>query len=95
MTERIANITRAVEKAAGCPATHIDSGHVVEGMGDVRVWEGIVEVFELQDHPQAKRAFAWQYFDNDEPQYTVVLETGPVDSPNAAVRAAIVSSQQK
>lgn len=66
-------------------------------MGDVRVWEGIVEVFELQDHPQAKRAFAWQYFndDDDEPQYTVVLEAGPVDSPNTAVRVAIASGQQK
>ena len=25
------------------------------------VWEGIVEVFDLRDHPEASRAYAWAY----------------------------------
>ena len=57
------------------------------------VWEGIVEVFELHNHPKAARAYAWAY-DTDDPKkpkkHVAVLHLEPVTSPVLAVRAAIV-----
>ena len=59
------------------------------------VWDGVVELFELTGHPQAKRCYAWSFIDNGEPRYVAVLELPPVNSPRAAVQAAIASGQQK
>jgi hypothetical protein len=59
------------------------------------VWDGVVEVFNLTGHPRAKRCYGWTFIENDEPHYVTVLELPPVDSPHAAVRAAIASGQQK
>ncbi len=52
------------------------------------VWEVEVLVFELLDHPTAQRCYAWSVAS----LITAVLHEGPVDSPRAAVRAAIVAT---
>ena len=91
MTERIANIQKAVEKAAECPAKHLESVAVAEGFRNQMIWEGIVEIFALHGHAKAKRAYGWQ----DGERFTSVLEIPPVDSPNAAVRAAIAANAKK
>lgn len=91
MTERIVNIQKAVGKAAECPATHLESVAVVEGFRGQTIWEGVVEIFALDGHAKAKRAYGWQSGD----RFVAVLEIPPVDSPNTAVRAAIASGQQK
>jgi len=57
--------------------------------------EGVVESFALTGHARAKRCYAWSYQDNGETRYVNVLEIPPVDSPQMAVRAAIVSGSQK
>ncbi len=54
--------------------------------GDV-VWTGEVLVFELLDHPTAHLCYAWEV----DGEVTAVLHEGPVDSPQKAVRAAILS----
>jgi hypothetical protein len=89
----MAEIQLAVEKGAGCPAKHIDSVVVVEGWREQIVWEGNVEVFELTDHPKAKRAYGWRDYNSGE--FIAVLEISPVDSPNTAVRAAIVAKSKQ
>jgi len=91
--EPIPEIQLAVEKAAGCPAKHIESVIVVEGWKEQVVWEGTVEVFLLEGHPKAKRAYGWR--DVDSGEFTAVLEIPPVDSPNTAVRAAIVAKARQ
>ena len=53
-------------------------------------WEGEVLVFELQDHLTATKCYAWSV----DGRVTVVLHDGPIDSPEAAVRAAIVAEHQ-
>jgi hypothetical protein len=56
------------------------------------VWEGIVEVFELKNHPKAEKVYAWSY-ETDNPKkarHVTVLHVGPITSPLLAVRAAIV-----
>jgi hypothetical protein len=95
VTERSANIQKAVEKAAECPAKHLESVAVVEGFRNQTMWEGMVEIFALEGHPKAKRAYGWQTGDGPDAQFTAVLEIPPVDSPNTAVRAAIAAKARE
>ena len=88
---QLEQIQRAVERAAECPATHLESVKVVEGFREQIMWEGDVEVFSLQGHAKAKRAYGWQTGD----QFVAVLEIPPVDSANTAVRAAIAAGEKK
>ena len=87
MSERIETIRKDVEKHAGCTAIHLESTPVMEACLGQIVWEGVVETFELHEHPKAKRAYGWQR-DQD---CTVVLGIPPVDSPNKAVQGAIAA----
>lgn len=95
MSERIDNLKKAVELAAECTARHSRSELVVETFQGQLVWEGMVEVFDLIGHPKAKRAYAWAYPDGDETRFATALEIPPVVSAQTAVRAAIVSGEQK
>ena len=95
MSERIENIKKAVESHAGCRATHAESNPVTEGYLDQIAWEGVVEVFDLDGHPKAKRAYGWQFWEGKNAQYTVVLGIPPIDSPSAAVRASIAAEAQQ
>src|SRR3712207_8912290 len=47
----------AIELEHHCRAEHVRSAHVVEKFGDT-VWRGVVEVFELVGHPEAKCCYA-------------------------------------
>jgi hypothetical protein len=89
--DRIQNIQRAVEKAAGCPVRYVESVLVVEWFREQPVWEGVVEVFDLEGHPKAKRAYGWLKWEGENARYTTELEIPPVDSPNTAVRAALAA----
>lgn len=84
-------IKKAVEIAAECPASHVETQGVIEGFGGQVIWEGVVEVFKLKNHPKAKRAYGWE----KDGRVTVVLEIPPVDSANTAVRASIVAGARK
>ena len=95
MSERIENIAKAVERAAGCAATHLESVVVVEAFRGQTMWEGVVEIFTLQGHAKAKRAYGWQTGKGEAANYTAVLELPPVDSPNTAVRAAILVNSKR
>jgi hypothetical protein len=57
------------------------------------IWDGIVEVFELHGHPKATHAYAWSH-DTDDPRRpkrsVTVLKIPPADSPETAVRVAIM-----
>ena len=59
-------------------------------MGEV-IWDGIVETFELENHPKAKRCYAFSFARNDKVLVKTVLEIPPVDSPETAVKVAIAS----
>jgi hypothetical protein len=57
------------------------------------VWDGIVEVFDLEGHPKTNTAYAWLH-DTGDPKNPVknvtVLHVPPVVLPLTAVRAFIV-----
>ena len=95
MSERIENIRKAIEKHAGRRAEHRESVLVTEGYLDQIMWEGVVEVFDLDQHPTTKRAYGWQFWEGKNAQYTVVLGIPPIDSPSAAVRASIAAEAQQ
>ena len=60
---------------------------VVEVFEGEIVWQGNVRVFKLDGHPTASRCFAWEV----DGQVTAVLEEGPVQTAQDAVRASIMS----
>ena len=74
-------------------STHLESVRVKESFQGRTVWDGIVEVFGLHEHPLSPKVYAWSH-DTDDPEnpkrHVTVLHVGPVTSPQAAVRAAIV-----
>jgi len=79
----------------GCKATWIESVPVKEVFEGETVWEGVVQIFDLQGHPKATRCYAWSHaLDNSKKRrYFAVLHQGVVDSPEKAVRAAIIRDQ--
>ncbi len=82
----------AIRNLHGCDALYIESVLVTETWDDEVVWDGVVEVFALEDHPNATLAYVWAHAvdDSEERRFVVVLHTGMVNSPETAVRAAIV-----
>ena len=55
-----------------------------------------IHVFDLEGHPTAKVAYAWSspVEGSDRRKFYAVLHVPPVDSPEAAVRAAIVADHR-
>lgn len=81
-----------------CKAKWIESVPVKEIFEGQTVWEGEVQVFELTGHPAASRCYAWSYVTDERTgkrKFFAVLHQGSVDSPQAAVRAAIVAEFRK
>ena len=82
-----------IERSERCKAVHVQTVPVIEVFRGQTAWEGDVEVFELTGHVKAEKCYAWGY-----PKRTgygleivTVLEIPPVDSPQTAVKAAIVA----
>lgn len=93
-SDYLTRLKAAVESMHGCQAEHSASVPVHESFRGKTVWRGVVEVFELTDHPKAKRCFAWMHKDgpkDSSDRFVAVLGCSPVDSPQTAVRAAIVA----
>jgi len=95
VSERIERLRDAVETMHHCKAQHIASNPVRESFQGQVAWEGVVETFDLNGHPKAKRCYAWSFRENGEPKYTTVLEIPPVNSPESAVKVAIASKGKR
>lgn len=88
-------LIEAIYNLHGCTAKWMESVPVKETFQDEVVWEGIVQVFELIDHPTAKKCYAWSYeTDEGKRKFVAVLHQGPVVSPKHAVRAFIVAENR-
>jgi hypothetical protein len=89
----IDNLREVIQNLHGVRATHLESVPVTELWQGRTVWDGVVEVFTLHDHPTANIAYAWSHDTNDPEnprQHVTVLKIPPVESPVTAVRAAIL-----
>ena len=87
------DLIRAVESLHNCRASHREAVEVHETSQGRPAWEGVVHVFDLEGHPEADTCYAWSapVEGSDNRKFYAVLHIPPVDSPEKAVRAAIVS----
>lgn len=95
MSERIDKLRDAVQVMHHCIAEHVQSVPVREMFGQKIAWEGVVEVFSVDEHPKAKRCYAWSFLEGKETRFVTVLEIPPVDSPRTAIKLAIAAQAQK
>ncbi len=89
----IEELKDVIHKLHGVQSMHVKSVPVTEQFKGNVVWDGIVEVFELQGHPKATHAYAWSHETDDpkQPKRSVtVLNIPPAVSPETAVRVAIM-----
>ena len=88
----IAALKEAIKNLHGCESTWVEAVSVKETFQGETVWEGVVQVFDLIDHPEAARCYAWSHAvdDTEKRRFVAVLHKEPVTSPAAAIRASIV-----
>jgi hypothetical protein len=86
-------LKKAILNLHGCKATWVKSVSIKEVFEGETVWEGVVQVFDLIDHPKGKRCYVWSHSleGSKKRRFFAVLHEGAIDSPKAAVKAAIVS----
>ncbi len=85
----LAGFETAIREMHGCASRLVGPERVIETHDGQVVWEGGVLVFQLAGHPTATLCYVWEV----DGEVTAVLHEGPVDSPAAAVRAAIMSEE--
>jgi hypothetical protein len=97
VSDRIEQLRQLVERAFHCNAKHASSKAVWEVQAGKVIWDGVVETFDLEGHPRAKRCHAFRMTSDLEPEGEgkMVLELPPVVSPETAVQAAIAASLRK
>jgi hypothetical protein len=74
-------------------ATHRESVPVKEVFSGQTIWDGIVEVFDIEHHPDTDTIYAWLHDTGkpgSSPQHVTVLHINPALTPQKAVRAFIV-----
>ncbi len=88
----IKGLQDAIRHIHGVEATHVSSVPVKETFQGKTVWEGVVEVFDLHDHPMASIVYVWTHKTDNPymPRHVTVLHVDPVTSPELAVRASII-----
>ena len=93
----IEDLKRAVERMHDCQASFIEDVAVVEKFGEEAVWSGVVSIFKLEGHSQADKCYAWSspIEGSTKRRYYAVLHIPPIDSPEKAVRAAIVRNHKE
>ena len=89
----IDRLRQAIRDLHGCESTFVESVPVLEKFEGKTVWEGVVQVFELEGHRWASRCYAWSYeTDSGGRKFVAVVNSdrGRIDSPQTAVQAAII-----
>jgi hypothetical protein len=83
----IARLQVTVSQLHNCGAIHVSTVPVHEVFQGKTLWQGDVEVFDLNAHPKAKRAYAWSY---GEPEKIItILELPPVTDAQSAVKVGV------
>lgn len=89
MLLRIPRLKLAVERNHRCRATHIGTRLIVEPLPDGSIWRGVVHVFELAEHPQTDRCYAWAEQRGLRSVSFTRLKIPPVKSAQTAVRVVL------
>ena len=93
MTENIGQLRQIIEQMHKCGAQFIESVPVSEMFQGEMVWQGMVNIFDLTGHPKSTKCYAWSspIEGSKKRRFYAVLNIPPVDSPERAVRAAIIN----
>jgi hypothetical protein len=92
MTAYIAKLQKVISHLHGCESTHISTTSIREFFQGKLIWDGEVETFAIKGHSAASTCDAWAcQGDDGKNHYTAVLRIPPVDSPQSAVKAALVA----
>ena len=83
-------LKRLIETQHGAKSTFVKSVRVHRAGEGPSSWDGMVHVFDLSNHPRAKRAFAWSspILGGDKPRFFAVLQMDAIATPLQAVKAA-------
>ena len=75
-------------------SSHIAELH--EPFHDQPIWDSVVHVFTISDHPDAKECYAWSppIEGTERREFYAVLAMPPINSAVEAVRAAIASDHK-
>jgi hypothetical protein len=86
-------LRHAVERLHSCKAGLSTILHVTESFEGKTAWEGDIHVFTIQGHPDTDTCYAWSSAveGSDKQRFYAILKKPPVDSPQAAVRVALVA----
>ncbi|HXZ67397.1 MAG TPA: hypothetical protein VEH07_02300 [Alphaproteobacteria bacterium] len=84
-------LKRVIETQHHPTAVFARSVRVLRAHSNANMWDGVVHIFNLQDHPKAKKAYAWSVpvDGRSQPRYFAVLHSAQVTCPADAVRAAV------
>jgi hypothetical protein len=92
MSEYIDNLSKAITAMHECRCSHFGTEEIKEEHDGKILWEGDVEIFQIEGHADANVAYGWGWEDGDkEIQYIGILRVLPIESPADAVKAAIAS----
>jgi hypothetical protein len=61
VSREIEALRRAIQRCHGVASSHLRSVLVHETFEGESVWDGVVEVFRLKNHPKARLGYAWSY----------------------------------
>jgi len=86
-TDYYARLQTVIMQLHNCGAIWRETLPVKEIFNGKTLWDGDVEVFDLFDHPKAKRCYAWTY--DDPEKFITVLELPPVTDAQSAVRVGV------
>src|SRR5579862_4405700 len=83
-------LKRAIEAEHGGTATFVQAVPVRESHDGQTTWYGTDHIFNLADHPQTTRVYAWSdQLQGGRQQVFAVLERETIASPRDAVRAVL------
>ena len=90
------DLQTAVERQHDCKATFRKTETVWESFQGKIAWEGVVSQFDIEGHPDTDTCYAWSSAveGSNKCRLYAVLKIPPVDSPQAAIRAAIVADHK-
>ena len=95
--DKLKQLAQAIRQFHACEPKHLETVEVTETFRGKVVWQGSVEVFEVDDHPKAKRCYAWTYEDKAtaQPRVAAILGLRLIPSAADAVKVFIMAENRK
>lgn len=92
-TDYIARVQVALMQLHDCGALWRETVPITEVFQGKIIWQGDVEVFDLNGHPKAKRAYGWTFGEPEE--FITILELPPVTDAESAAKVGIAYQIKK